>query len=215
MAFIPNIARATGLSSAHTFYFLRLLLGAAEAGFFPGVILYLTFWFPAAYRARIVGLFMAAVPLSSLIGSPDLRLSPRRNGLGLAGWQWLFILEAVPAILLAFVVLGYMTDRPAQATWLGDEERNWLSARLESRDCLRKRAQHLTIGQSLVHPRVLALAIVYFGAVAGLYGIGFFLPTIVKGFGLTDRATGWVAAIPIFAWGGWDGRIFPAVRSPD
>lgn len=118
------------------------------------------------------------------------------TGWGLAGWQWLFILEALPAIVLAFVVLGSLTDRPAQAMWLGEEERNWLSARLSQENAQRKRAQHLTIGQSLTNPRVLALAVVYFGAVAGLYGVGFFLPTIVKGFGLTDRQTGWVAAIP-------------------
>ena len=195
-AFIPDIAALTGLSSAHAFYFLRLLLGAAEAGFFPGIILYLTLWFPAAYRARIVGLFMAAVPLSSLFGSPISGYLLGVTGWGLAGWQWLFILEALPAIVLAFVVLGSLTDRPAQAMWLGEEERNWLSARLSQENAQRKRAQHLTIGQSLTNPRVLALAVVYFGAVAGLYGVGFFLPTIVKGFGLTDRQTGWVAAIP-------------------
>ena len=196
MAFIPGIARLTGLSSVYAFYFLRLLLGAAEAGFFPGIILYLTYWFPAAYRARIVGLFMAAVPLSSLLGSPISGYLLGVTGWGLAGWQWLFILEAIPAIVLAFVVIGSMTDRPANAGWLEDEERTWLNARLEQEKAQRQRAQHLTVGQSLTNPRVLALAVVYFGAVACLYGVGFFLPTIIKGFGLTDRETGWVAAIP-------------------
>ncbi len=196
MAFIPQIAKLTGLSSVYTFYFLRLLLGAAEAGFFPGIILYLTFWFPGIYRARIVGLFMAAVPLSSLIGSPISGYLLGVKGWGLAGWQWLFILEAVPAVILAFAVIGFMTDRPADANWLDDEERNWISATVEQEKAQRQRAQYLTIGQSLTNPRVLALAVIYFGTVAGLYGVGFFLPTIVKGFGLTDRETGWVAAIP-------------------
>ncbi|MBV9655690.1 MAG: MFS transporter [Acetobacteraceae bacterium] len=196
MAFTPHIAGLTGLSNTQTFYFLRLLLGAAEAGFFPGIILYLTLWFPAVYRARIVGLFMAAVPLSSVIGSPVSGYLLGVSGWGLVGWQWLFILEALPAILLAFVVLLYLTDRPAQATWLADDERDWLTARLEQESARRRRVRHFTVLQSLTNARVLGLALVYFGTVAGLYGVGFFLPTIVKGFGLTDLQTGWVTAIP-------------------
>jgi cyanate permease len=131
--------------------------------------------------------------------------------LGLAGWQWLFILEAAPAIVLSLFVLGYMTDRPAQASWLEDEERNWLIDRLKQENAIRKRAQHFTVGRSLINPRVLALAFVYFGAVAGLYGVGFFLPTIVKGFGLTNRQTGWVAAIPYLL--GTVGMILVSRRS--
>src|SRR3981081_2899539 len=132
MAFIPANARATGLGNENSFYLLRVLLGAAEAGFFPGIIFYLTLWFPAEYRARIVGYFMAAIPLSTVIGAPISGvLLYLHGGLGLAGWQWLFIIEAVPAIILAFVLFFYLTDRPADATWLAPDERAWLSERLE------------------------------------------------------------------------------------
>lgn len=196
MAFIPQISAWTGLSHVYTFYGLRLLLGAAEAGFFPGIILYLTLWFPAVYRARITGIFMVAIPLSSMLGAPVSGYLLGVTGWGLAGWQWLFILEAIPAVVLAVFVLIHLTDRPAQATWLEADERAWLTGRLEQEVQQRRRAQHMTVGQSLTNPRVIALAFVYFGAVAGLYGTSFFLPTIVKGFGLTDQQTGWVTAIP-------------------
>src|SRR3954463_2461001 len=132
MAFTPNIARATGLGNEHTFYLLRVLLGAAEAGFFPGIIFYLTLWFPAEYRARIVGYFMAAIPLSTVIGAPiSGLLLYLHGGLGLAGWQWLFIIEALPSIILSVVVFFYLTDRPAEAAWLEPEERSWLDRRLQ------------------------------------------------------------------------------------
>src|SRR5580704_16721293 len=119
MAFIPDIARYTGMSAAHVFYTLRVLLGIAEAGFFPGIIFLLTLWFPAAYRARVVGYFMAAIPLSTVIGGPisGALLSMDGHG-GLAGWQWVYLIEALPALLLSFAVLFYLTDRPADATWL-------------------------------------------------------------------------------------------------
>ena len=115
MAFIRSIGRATGLGSEYTLYLIRLLLGAAEAGFFPGIIFYLTLWFPAEYRARIVGYFMAAIPLSTVIGAPiSGALLYLDGGLGLAGWQWLFIIESVPAIILAVVVFFYLiSHRPA------------------------------------------------------------------------------------------------------
>jgi ACS family tartrate transporter-like MFS transporter len=125
MAFIPAIAHVTGLGNETTFY--RVLLGAAEAGFFPGIIFYLTLWFPAQYRARIVGYFMAAIPLSTVIGAPISGvLLYLHGGLGLAGWQWLFIIEAVPAIILAGVVFFYLTDWPADAAWLAPDEDKWL-----------------------------------------------------------------------------------------
>lgn len=180
-----------------SFYLVRLLLGIAEAGFFPGIIFYLTLWFPAAYRARIIGYFMAAIPLSSVLGAP---LSGALLGLdgvaGLHGWQWLFVVEAVPAVLLAGVVLFYLTDRPLEATWLPTEGRVWLAERLEQEQRHRESAQHFTVVQALLNPRVLALSLVYFGAVACNYGIGFFLPQIVKAFGLTNLQTGFVTAIP-------------------
>src|SRR5438270_1835732 len=197
MAFIPSIARATGLSTEHSFYLLRVLLGAAEAGFFPGIIFYLTLWFPAEYRARIVGYFMAAIPLSTVIGAPISGvLLYLHGGLGLAGWQWLFIIEAVPAIILAVVVFFYLTDRPADAAWLATDERSWLSERLEIERRHRESVHSYTVTQALVNPRVMGLSLVYFGAVATNYGLSFFLPQIVKAFGLNTFLTTVVSATP-------------------
>lgn len=197
MAFIPNIARATGLGNEHTFYLLRVLLGAAEAGFFPGIIFYLTLWFPTEYRARIVGYFMAAIPLSTVIGAPiSGALLYLHGGLGLAGWQWLFVIEAVPAIILAGVVFFYLTDRPADATWLATDERNWLAERLEVERRHRETLHSYTVTQALVNPRVIGLSLVYFGAVATNYGLSFFLPQIVKAFGLNTFLTTIVSAAP-------------------
>jgi ACS family tartrate transporter-like MFS transporter len=197
MAFIPAIAHVTGLGNENTFYLLRVLLGAAEAGFFPGIIFYLTLWFPAQYRARIVGYFMAAIPLSTVIGAPISGvLLYLHGGLGLAGWQWLFIVEAVPAIILSGVVFFYLTDWPADAAWLAPDERNWLAGRLELERRQRLAVHDFSVRQSLVNPRVLGLSLVYFGAVATNYGLSFFLPQIVKGFGLNTLLTTLVSATP-------------------
>src|ERR1700738_1775191 len=156
MAFIPAIARATGLGNENSFYLLRVLLGVAEAGFFPGIIFYLTLWFPAEYRARIVGYFMAAIPLSTVIGAPiSGALLYMHGGLGLAGWQWLFIIEAVPAIILAGVVFFYLTDRPANAAWLAANEPQWLSPRVGVVASQRQAVRDYSVRQSLVNPRVL------------------------------------------------------------
>ena len=197
MALIPAIAHTTGLGNENTFYILRVLLGAAEAGFFPGIIFYLTLWFPAQYRARIVGYFMAAIPLSTVIGAPiSGALLYLHGGLGLAGWQWLFILEAVPAIILAGVVFFYLTDWPADAAWLAPDERTWLAGRLELERRERQAVRDYSVRQSLVDPRVLGLSLVYFGAVATNYGLSFFLPQIVKAFGLNVFLTTLVSAAP-------------------
>jgi ACS family tartrate transporter-like MFS transporter len=196
-AFIPPIAQATGLGNETTFYVVRLLLGAAEAGFFPGIIFFLTLWYPAVYRGRIISAFMAAIPLSSAIGSPISGMILGMDGVwGLEGWQWLFIIEAAPAIVLAFVTFFYLTDRPADATWLEPDERAWLSDRLEKERRQREATHQISVLQSLYNPRVWALALVYFGLVACVYGVAFWLPQIVKAFGLTNFATGWVTAIP-------------------
>ena len=197
MAFIPAIARATGLGNENTFYLVRVLLGAAEAGFFPGIIFYLTLWFPAQYRGRIVGYFMAAIPLSTVIGAPISGvLLYLHGGLGLAGWQWLFIVEAVPAIILAGVVFFHLTDRPADATWLAPEERTWIADRLDLEQRQRQTMHDYSVRQSIVNPRVLGLSLVYFGAVATNYGLSFFLPQIVKSFGLNIFLTTLVSATP-------------------
>ena len=197
MAFIPDISRATGMGNENAFYLIRVLLGAAEAGFFPGIIFYLTLWFPAEYRARIVGYFMAAIPLSTVIGAPISGLLLSMHGFGgLAGWQWLFIMEAVPAIILSGFVFFYLTDRPTDATWLQADERNWLAERLQLEREQREALHEYTVGQAMVNPHVIALSLVYFGAVATNYGLGFFLPQIVKAFGLSTFLTTVVAAVP-------------------
>ena len=196
-AFTPAIARVTGLGNEYSFYLIRVLLGAAEAGFFPGIIFYLTLWFPTEYRARIVGYFMAAIPLSTVIGAPiSGALLYLHGGLGLAGWQWLFIVEALPSIILAGVVFFYLTDRPAEAAWLAPDERKWLAERLELEQRSRTAVRDYTVLESLVNPRVLGLSLVYFGAVATNYGLGFFLPQIVKAFGLNIFLTTLVSATP-------------------
>jgi MFS transporter, ACS family, tartrate transporter len=197
MAFIPNIAEATGLGNEATFYILRALLGFAEAGFFPGIIFYLTLWYPSVYRGRIVGAFMAAIPLSSAIGSPISGMILGMHGIaGLEGWQWLFIIEAAPAVVLAFVTYFYLTDLPADARWLEADERAWLRDRLDAERRQREAAQTLSVWEVMRNPRVWALALVYFGLVACNYGVGFWLPQIIKAFGLSNFATGWVTAIP-------------------
>jgi MFS transporter, ACS family, tartrate transporter len=200
MAFIPSIGRATGLGNEYSFYLVRVLLGVAEAGFFPGIIFYLTLWFPAEYRARIVGYFMAAIPLSTVIGAPiSGALLYLHGGLGLAGWQWLFIIEAVPAIILAFVVFFYLTDRPADAAWLAPDERAWLAERLALEQRQRLAVRDYSVAEALVNPRVIGLSLVYFGAVATNYGLSFFLPQIVKAFGLNTFLTTLVSATPYVA----------------
>ena len=193
----------------NSFYAVRVLLGIAEAGFFPGIIFYLTLWFPAVYRARIIGYFMAAIPLSTVIGAPVSGWLLGFDGhLGLKGWQWLFILEAAPALVLSFVVFFYLTDRPADATWLQPDERAWLMNRMDQERRQRETARTYSVTQALMNPKVLALSLIYFGAVALNYGLSFFLPQIVKAFGVSNFQAGLISALPyvvgvvsIVAWG--------------
>jgi MFS transporter, ACS family, tartrate transporter len=180
-----------------SFYALRALLGVAESGFFPGIIFYLTLWFPAVYRARIIGYFMAAIPLSTVLGAPVSGLLLGLDGvLGLKGWQWLFLTEAAPSVVLAGFVLFYLTDRPADATWLQPDERDWLVRRLAAEHAQKTTKHNFSVAQALMNPKVLALSLVYFGAVATNYGLSFFLPQIVKAFGLSNFQTGLVSALP-------------------
>jgi ACS family tartrate transporter-like MFS transporter len=180
-----------------SFYVVRVLLGIAEAGFFPGIIFFLTLWFPAVYRARIIGYFMAAIPLSTVIGAPLSGLLLGLDGfMGMKGWQWLFILEAAPAVILSVVVFVYLTDRPADATWLEPDERAWLVARLEQEQNKRETVRRYSVMQALLNPKVLALSLVYFGAVATNYGLSFFLPQIVKAFGVSNLQAGLITALP-------------------
>lgn len=164
-----------------SFNVVRFFLGIAEAGFFPGVIFYITLWFPATYRARIVGWFMFAIPISSVIGSPISGYILNMNGIGgMHGWQWLFILEALPSLLLTFVVLLYLPDGPKTAKWLTNEERDWLQATLAAEERGRRARHHISWQQSLLNPRVIALGFVYMGVTVPLYGLSFFLPQIIK-----------------------------------
>jgi ACS family tartrate transporter-like MFS transporter len=180
-----------------SFYILRFLLGAAEAGFFPGIILYLSYWFPTRQRAAATAIFMAAAPLSTVLGSPVSSALLEMHGLlGFKGWQWLFLIEALPAILLGFVVLGFMTDRPELAKWLADDERTWLVKTMETERASRAASVGHSIWRGLTDLRVLALALVYFGTSAGLYTLGVWAPQIIKGFGLSNMQVGFLNAVP-------------------
>ena len=180
-----------------SFVLIRFLLGAAEAGFFPGVILYLTYWFPAERRAHIVGLFMVAIPVAGVIGSPISGLLLGLNGLlGLRGWQWLFILEAAPAVLLGFICLFWLTDRPEHASWLAPEQRAWLASRLAEERAQAKRVAYLSLWQVLRNRHVLTLAVVYIGMATSSSGLALWQPQFLKSFGLTNIQTGFLNAIP-------------------
>ena len=200
-------AFATGPAS---FLVLRFLLGAAEAGFFPGMILYFTYWYPSAYRGRVISTLFIAQPVANALAAmvSGVILQYVDGVLGLRGWQWVFILEAVPAVLLAFVVLAMLTDRPAVATWLEEDERAWLEGRLAEERQLIDRSGRLSLWQALADPRVTALSMMYLTSVTANYGIVFFMPQIVKSLNLSDLATGFVTAVPyavgtvgLLAWG--------------
>jgi len=194
----------SGLMAAVTgpisFIVLRFLLGVAEAGFFPGIIFYLTYWFPAAYRGRAISILYLAVPVSNVIASILSTAILEMDGvLGLRGWQWVFIIEAIPAVVLAFVVLWRMTERPAHATWLEPGEREWLEGELEAERRRVESGGRLSMLQALIDPRVLVLSAIYFTGVTASYGLVFFMPQIVKGLGLSNLTTGLVTAIPYTA----------------
>ena len=181
-----------------SFYAVRLLLGAAEAGFFPGVILYLTSWFPAETRGRIVAIFMVAIPISSFLGSPiSAALLGTDGWLGLHGWQWLFVIEAVPAVVLGVVCLFYLPDGPRDAAWLSPAERDVLAARLAREDAAPKPAGgHLSLWRVLSNPYVLAASLIYAGASGASQCLSLWQPQIIKSFGLSVSATGWLNALP-------------------
>jgi MFS family permease len=180
-----------------SFYGIRFALGLAEAGYYPGIILFLTWWFPAAYRSRMIAQFMMAIPVAVVSGSLVSGYILDLDGvLGLAGWKWLFIVEALPALLLSGVVYFTLTDRPEQATWLSAPQRAWLSARLAAEQAQREGIRRFALGDTLRNPRVWALTLVYFGQNVTGYGFVLFLPQIVKKFGLDNVQTGIVSALP-------------------
>lgn len=176
-----------------SFYVLRFLLGVAEAGFFPGMLLYLTYWFPQAYLARYIAGFNSAMALSFVVGGPLASLILEMDGIaGLHGWQWLFLGEGVPAFLLAFAVLKFLPNKPQDAPWLSREEKQTVAAHLAAEDSAGQR----TFWQALRDPRVFAFGLALCGILIGYYGVGLWLPQIVQGMGFSNRATGFVVAFP-------------------
>jgi D-galactonate transporter len=185
-----------------SFYVVRFLLGIAEAGFFPGIIFYMTLWFPASYRARVVGLFMFAVPVSTVIGSPISGYLLNLHGaLGLEGWQWIFLVEALPALVMAAAVFFYLTNTPSEARWLNVEEKSWLRDRLDAER--ENREAHFKKGwlPSVFNMRVIALGLVYMAINIPQYGLSFFLPQIIKEFGVSDVEAGFIATLPYLVGG--------------
>ena len=180
-----------------SFYVSRFLLGAVEAGFFPGVILYLTYWFPRRYRARYIGLFAVAIPLSSVLGSPISGMLLGLDGwLGLKGWQWIYVLEASPAVVLGVLTLFLLSDRPSEATWLSPAQKQWLEAELEQERRAHPDTRHTGALALLLDKRVLVLALIFFLTGIPSYGLSYWTPQIVKSFGLGNTATGFVSALP-------------------
>jgi MFS transporter, ACS family, tartrate transporter len=214
---IARIMVTWGIVSAATafcvgpksFMVARFLLGLAEAGFYPGLVLYFSYWFPDLHRARIVSGFTLALPLAASIGAPLSTGILSLNGMGgLAGWQWMFLAEAVPSILLGVVAMLYLTDRPAEARWLSDAERSWLTATLDEERRQIEAHGKLGLLQSLRERRVLLLSLNFFGIVTASLGMLLFLPQIVKQLGLSNVQVGWASMIPyvcasisMVAWG--------------
>ncbi|KQS82485.1 hypothetical protein ASG32_23265 [Methylobacterium sp. Leaf361] len=228
---IARIMITWGLVSAATafvtgpiqFGIARFLLGLGEAGFVPGVFLYLSFWFPSAVRARATSLFLLGIPVANIIGSPISGALVQIEGFGLAGWQWLLILEALPAVILGIVCLFVLTDRPEKAQWLTPAEREVLVATLEHEKAVIEKKHPMTLAQALRNWRVLLLAAINFCAIIGSLGVGLWLPQMIKQLGLASSVVGVVAAIPyicgavaMVVWGrvsdrGSDRTIYPAL----
>ncbi len=179
-------------------YVLRFFLGAAEAGFLPGVVLYLTHWFPTSHRARIMGLFMLAIAFSGLVGAPLSGALLMLDGAwGLKGWQWIFLIEAVPAVILGVAALRFLIDRPLDAAWLAPAQRRWLQGVLDREERERAAVHSPFLGPTLRNPRVWALGLVNFGLLVGLYTISFWLPQIIRESGVSSPvAIGALAAVP-------------------
>ncbi|ACB26111.1 MULTISPECIES: MFS transporter [Methylobacterium] len=228
---IARIMITWGLVSAATafvtgpiqFGIARFLLGLGEAGFVPGVFLYLSFWFPSAVRARATSLFLLGIPVANIVGSPISGALVQIEGFGLVGWQWLLILEALPAVILGIVCLFVLTDRPEKAQWLTPAERDVLVATLAAEKAAIEKKHPMTLAQALRNWRVLTLAAINFCAIIGSLGVGLWLPQMIKQLGLASSVVGVVAAIPyvcgavaMVVWGrvsdrGGDRTIYPAL----
>ena len=189
------------MQTKNQFYLLRFLLGAAEAGFFPGIIVYLSHWFRYQDRAKVLALFMAAQPVSLFIGSPISGLLLRVHWFGVPGWRWLFIIEGMPAIVFGFVTIFYLTDWPHQARWLPDDERVWLTSELEREKQAKQGAHPLGILQAFRHREVILLTLAYVCINATVYGFTFWLPTIIKKYSASSDLVVSLLSAPVFAAG--------------
>ena len=189
------------VSGPTSFYVLRFLLGVAEAGFLPGIIYYLSNWYPAKDRARAVSWFMVAIPVSTVIGAPISGVILELDGWhGLEGWQWLFLLEGIPAVVLGFVVLGYLTDSPERAKWLAPTERRWLADRIASEQRSAQARHGVGLKAAFVHPTVWLLALILFACQTGSYGLTLWIPQIVQGLsGFSDLTVSMISALPYVA----------------
>ncbi|MBZ9521271.1 MFS transporter [Bacillus safensis] len=196
------ISMATGFAqNATQLYVIRFLLGIAEAGLFPGIILYLTYWFRAKERASTIAMFMTAIAVSYIIGAPvSTLIIDHIHWMNVPGWRWMFIIEGAPAVILGFVTYFYLTDRPEQAKWLTAEEKNWLMAELRKDEELREKqgrqaSSHKT---ALIDPKLWYLALIYFVYTAGTLGVGYWMPQIIKGLSsyLSNTQIGFIATIP-------------------
>ncbi|WNB92922.1 MFS transporter [Bacillus sp. NEB1478] len=200
---IVVILTAWAQSATHL-YILRFLLGVAEAGFFPGVILYITYWFRAKEQARAFALFMTALAASNIIGAPlSTWIMDNISWAGMQGWRWMFILEGIPAIIIGIVTYYYLTDRPQEAKWLTKEEKEWLIQEIRHENEQKESNKHHSARQVLTNPHVWRLSFIYLTLVIGLYGIGFWMPTIIKSFSsiLTNTQVGLITMVPYIAGG--------------
>jgi ACS family tartrate transporter-like MFS transporter len=181
-----------------TYYIVRFLLGAAEAGFFPAILFYLTLWFPAAQRVTVLGIFILAQPVSNALGAPVSGLLLQMDGvMGLQGWQWLYIIEGIPAIALGLLTPILMTDRPRDAKWLEADERNWLTATMDAELGAKSQSGKHNFMAGLKDKRTLVYSALYFGLVCGIYGLGLWMPTIVAALGKFSTAeVGFIVFIP-------------------
>jgi D-galactonate transporter len=184
--------------SPGTFYVARFLLGAAEAGFFPGIILYLTYWFPTAHRSHTIAMFMTAPALSGIVGAPLSGYLLDHHPASVAGWQWLFLVEGLPSVLLGVCVLFVLPNGPKHVTWLDAAEKAWLTQRLAAERAEREQDHAMSVWRALLHPRVLLLCLIYFLLVIGAYGFDLFMPKILARVfsGASKTELGLIAAIP-------------------
>jgi ACS family tartrate transporter-like MFS transporter len=180
-----------------SFMIMRFLLGLAEAGLYPGIILFCTYWFPEAHRARVMSCFTLALPVAVAIGAPLSTGLLELNGLlGLAGWKWMFIAEATPTVLIGIFVLFAVTDRPVEARWLDAEQRSWLGGTIAAENHRIDARRKVSVLRSFWDPKVLLMSLNYFGIVTASLGMLIFLPQIVKQLGFTNMQVGWVSMLP-------------------